>query len=109
MLSEDWNFAHIPLRLSPDAVDEDMCIDSGCGVTLADKPWLLALSPHVEVREIISPLCVKGLDSTMHDTDEHVSILMYIPASKKEIKVLCRIYREIYFVKKFESRHVDRQ
>ena len=94
-----WNYARILIRLLLDAIDEQTCIDSGCGVTLADKLWLLALLPQVEIRRMASPLRVKGLGSAMHDTDEYVLVPIYIPATKDDgTEVLCRIMREIHLV-----------
>ena len=94
-----WNYAHISVRLRSEANDEEACMDTGCGVTLADKPWLLTLLPLVDIRRMASPLRVKGLGSAMHDTDEYVLVPIYIPAVRKDgIKVLCRIHREIHLV-----------
>ena len=93
-----WNYAHLLIRLLLEAIDEEICADTGCGVTLADKAWLLALLPHVEIRKMASPLRVKGLGSAMHDTNEYVLIPMYIPATKGDKRVLCRIYREVHLV-----------
>ena len=94
-----WNYAHILVRLLLNAIDEKVCIDTGCGVTLADKPWLLALLPEVEIRRMPKALRVKGLGTAMHDTDEYVLIPMYIPGTKEDgTKVLCRIVREIHLV-----------
>ena len=94
-----WNYAHMLIRLLLDAIDQEICVDSGCGVTLADKPWLLALLPEVEIRRMASPLRVKGLGSAMHDTDEYVLIPMYIPSTKSDgTRVLCHITREVHLV-----------
>ena len=42
---------------------------------------------------------IKDLGSTMHDTDEYILISIYIFIVKKDdIKVFCRIYKEIHFV-----------
>ena len=52
----------------------------------------------MKIRRIASPLRVKDLDLAMHDTNEYVLILIYISTSKNDIKVLCRIFREIHLV-----------
>ena len=94
-----WNYAHILVRMLLTAIDEEVCIDTGCGVTLADKPWLLALLPEVEIRRMPKALRVKGLGTAMHDTDEYVLVPMYLPAVKQDgTRVLCRIVREIHLV-----------
>ena len=94
-----WNYAHILIRLLLDVIDEEICIDIGCGITLADRSWLLELLSHVKIRRITLSLRVKGLGSAMHDTAKYVLISMYISVIKEDdIKVLCRIHREIHLV-----------
>ena len=52
----------------------------------------------MKIRRITSPLRVKGFKSIMHDIDEYILILMYIFIVRNDIKVLCRIYKEIHLV-----------
>ena len=100
-----WNYAHIPVRLLPTATDEEVCIDTGCGVTLAEKPWLLSLLPNVSIRRMSKSLRVKGLGSAMHDTDQYVLTPMLIPGIKEDgTRVLCRILREIHLVDNLKAR-----
>lgn len=100
-----WNYIHILIRLLLDAIDEEVCADTGCGVTLANRSWLLALLPHVEIRRMSSPLCVKGLGSAMHNTNEYVLIPIYFPAFKQDgTRVLCCIVREIHLVHNLKAR-----
>ena len=94
-----WNYAHIPIRLQQQATDEDVCADTGCGVTLAGRLWLRDILPNAKIRKMSSSLRVKGLGSAQHDTSEYVLIPVYIPAVKDDgTKVLCRIKREIHLV-----------
>lgn len=94
-----WNYAHILIKLFLTAIDEEVYINTGCGVTLADRLWLLALLPKVKIRRMPKALRVKGLGIAMHDTDEYVLIPMYIPDVKEDgTKVLCRITREIHLI-----------
>ena len=95
-----WNYAHFPLRFVPTAAqNEEGCADSGTGVSLADKQWLLSLLPDVQIRKMTSSLRVKGLGSAMHDTDEYVLIPMYLPGVKTDgNKALACVTREIHLV-----------
>ena len=93
-----WNYAHILIRLLIDAIDQEISIHTGGGVTPADRPWFLAQLSQVEIRRMASPLRVKGLGSAMHDTDEYVLIPTYTPAVKDGVDILCRVFREIHLV-----------
>lgn len=100
-----WNYAHIPVRLLSTVTDEEVCIDTGCGVILAEKPWLLSLFPNVSIRRMSKSLRVKGLGSTMHDTDQYVLTPMLISGIKEDgIRVLCRILREIHLIDNLKAR-----
>ena len=58
----------------------------------------------MKIRRITSLLRVKDLDSTIHDTNEYILILMYISTSKKDdIKILYRIFREIYLINNLKT------
>ena len=58
----------------------------------------------MKIRRITSSLRVKNLDSTIHDIDEYVLILMYISASRKnDIEILYRIFREIYLISNLKT------
>ena len=53
----------------------------------------------MKIRRIASLLRVKGLNSTIHDINEYILMLIYISSSKKDdIKILCRIFREFYLI-----------
>ena len=57
----------------------------------------------MKIRRIILFLRVKGLNSAIHDTNEYILILIYISISKNDIKVLCRIIKEIYLVSNLKT------
>lgn len=99
-----WNYARFSLRFQPTSKDEEGCADTGTGVTLADKSWMLRQIPDLEIKKMSSSLRVKGLGSSMHNTDEYVLVPMYLPAKKEDgVKVLCCIRREIHLVKDLKA------
>ena len=57
----------------------------------------------MKIRRITSLLRVKGLNSAIHDINEYILILIYISASKDDIKVLYRIFRETYLVSNLKA------
>ena len=94
-----WNYAHVAIRLFPKTIDIEVCIDTGCGITLADRTWLLSLLPEVLICRMSKSLRVKGLGSAMHDTDQYVLTPMFISGIKGNgVNMLCRILREIHLV-----------
>ena len=58
----------------------------------------------MKIRRITLSLRVKGLNLAIYDTNEYILILIYISISKKDdIKVLCRIFREIHLVSNLKA------
>ena len=95
-----WTYAKISARLLPDANDVDVCIDSGCGVTLIDRAWLLSILPEVKILKMASPLKVRGLGTSKHETSEYVTSPVYLPAVDKNTdkKILACVRREVHIV-----------
>ena len=81
-----------------DAINKQTCIDSGYNITLADRLWLLALLPQVEIRKIALLLRIKGLGLLIYNTDKYILVLIFIPIIKDGVPILYRILREIYLV-----------
>ena len=57
----------------------------------------------MKIRRIILSLRVKDLNLAMHDTNEYILILMYISTSKNDVKILYRIFREIYLISNLKT------
>ena len=63
-----------------------------------NKLYLLTLLSLIKIRKITSSLYIKDFELTMHDINKYVLILIYIFVIKNNVKILNRIYKNIYFV-----------
>ena len=52
---------------------------------------------------MMSFLYIKNLKSTMHDINKYILISIYIFIVKNDIKILCRIYKEIHFINNLKA------
>lgn len=94
-----WNYAMAKVRLSQTEEDDDVCLDTDCGVTLIDRLWLMKLLPQVVISRMSSPLKVRGVGSSQHETSEYIITSSYFPGvDEGGNKVLACIRREIHVV-----------
>ncbi len=54
--------------------------------------------PELKVAKMASPLKVRGVGSTKHETDEYVSVTIYFPGQKERKEALAFITRELHLV-----------
>ena len=94
-----WNYAMAKVRLTKIGEEDDVCLDTGCGVTLVDRLWLMRLLPLAAISKMSSPLKVRGVGSSQHETSEYVITPCYFPGIDEQGNdVLACIRREIHIV-----------
>ena len=67
------------IKLSPRAIAELVCVDTGCSVTLIDRSFLQSQLPNHKILRKASPLVVRGIGSNRHTTAEYVNLDIYVP------------------------------
>lgn len=94
-----WNYAMAKVRLTETGADDNVCLDTGCGVTLIDRLWLANLLPKVKISKMASPLRVRGVGSSQHETSEYLVTPCYFPGIDDHgNRVLACARREIHIV-----------
>ena len=87
------------VRLTKAGCDDDVCLDTGCGVTLIDRVWLTKLLSNAILAKMASPLRVQGVGFLQHETSEYLVTPCYFPGIDKHgNKVLACVRREIHIV-----------
>ena len=69
------------IKLTPRAIAELVCWDTGCSVTLIDRAFLQEQLPKHQILLKDSPLVVRGIGSNQHTTAEYVNLNIYVPGS----------------------------
>ena len=75
----NWHYVVGKIMLHPQGPVRDICIDTGCSVTVADQKFMEANLPHAEIRTMASPTIVKGLGKAKHKVNQFVHTAMYLP------------------------------
>lgn len=77
-----WTYLHLFIRL-PSSAESDICGDTNCNKTMADRQWLQQNYPHLEIRKRASPLQLHRIGTRIHESNDY--ILMNLQFSGKHI------------------------
>lgn len=105
-----WNYLEAQIQFSPSALEStNICLDTGCGSTLADEAWILSQIPKSEIQHMEVLLQVQGIGSNLHITSKYVFTLIYFLAVDEAGQaILAEIKTEIHIVKDLKARMLIR-
>ena len=90
-------FRIFPLETDPSAT---ACLDTGCGMTLVNKNRLLRQLPHQKIKEMSTPLKVKGIWTSKHKSAQFAEVSFFFPGdSNKRQRVYTSIRCKLHLVK----------
>ena len=96
-----WNWHHVTAKVqcSREGLPQEVCLDTGCPVTLGDRRFLKTHMPHAEVKTMESPSTVKGIGEARHSIAEYVRVPLLLPG-KSDIgePVLAEINVDVHLV-----------
>lgn len=84
-----WTYAIASITLVPQLFSLDLdpvataCLDTGCGVTLIDKAWLLSHLPHQKISIISTSLNVRGIRTSKHKSAQFAALFLYFPGKNE--------------------------
>lgn len=100
-----WSYATTMVALQPAEILNNpdaswsCCLDMGCGVTLVDRTWVLQKFPNVKLSKMSTPLKVKGIGSSRHESDGFaLTALFFMEKDTVGRVVFARIDREMHLV-----------
>ncbi|RYC55019.1 hypothetical protein CHU98_g11190 [Xylaria longipes] len=93
------------LMTSPDSEhQEDICGDTGCTRTLADKAWALANYPNLEIRRRAVPMVIRGIANDEHSTSEYAIINFFFKGVQNGKPTVASFTREITLVNGLQAK-----
>ena len=76
-------------------------------MTLIDRPWLLSELSDVYVAKISTPLKVRGVDTSKHETSEYVTIPIYLPGTDKNSSPILMYFRkELHIINSLRAKMI---
>ena len=65
-----WQYVTAMVRLRQDGPTESICIDTGCTMSIIDREFLQQQLPEATVRQMASPITVRGVGQGTHNCNE---------------------------------------
>ena len=59
----------------------EVCLDTGCSVTLIDRAYLKQALPDANLMKMSAPMPVRGVGNKIIKTDEYVQIEIFVPGA----------------------------
>ena len=72
-----------------------VCLDTGCTMSLIDRQFLLEQCPGVTIYDMASPMEVRGIGSASHNASQFVLVSIYLLGRDRKIAL---IEREVHIV-----------
>ena len=93
-----WQYARVGMAFTPTGPTREVCVDSGCSVTLVDRNFLLENHPQAVLRATTIPINVRGIGAHACKCTEYTSIPFYIPGEKNGKPLIAHFTRYAYVV-----------
>jgi hypothetical protein len=93
-----YHFVTAEIRFSPDTNETQVCLDTGCSVTLIDRLGLESVLPDIEIRTIATPISVSGSGLNKQMSASYVILPIYFAGTKKGKPAIAKFTREAHLV-----------
>ncbi len=90
-----YHYVTGPAQLSLEGPRYEWCFDTGCTMSLIDRQFLREANPDAEIKEMPTPMMVKGIGDRRHNASEYVILKMYLPGGNGAVAL---IERELHIV-----------
>lgn len=94
-----FKYATITGRLQEKGAAADVCLDSGCTMSLVDKGFLQRYAPDAKIQSMASPIVVRGIGPDQHPTSAYVKLSLYLPGKEGRTAVLRRKFHVVEALK----------
>ena len=95
-----WKYATFKVKFSPDldAEENEVSPDTGCGVTLGDRAFLLKQIPNLEIMKMAASLPVRGVGNTIVHTNEYALVAIYVHVTLNGAPRIARLTMEVHII-----------
>ena len=100
----NWHYVTAGIKLSENGATEQVCLDTGCSLTLIDRAFLMEHLPGIKIRTMAVPINVRGIGSDKHATAEYVILPIYLPGESKEGPADAFFEREAHIVEGLKAK-----
>ena len=80
-----YRFATVKVNFKWKGETYEICMDTGCTMSLIDREFLQTLMQVglvIDIKKMPTPMTVRGLGTNQHDASEYACVSIYLPGSK---------------------------
>jgi len=78
-----FRYAELQIRSTPTGEDHDICVDSGCGMTVADEQWFHETFPQAHTATMPTPIRIKGIATDAHISNLYSVVTIFVPGQRQ--------------------------
>ena len=93
-----YHYCTVQVKLAADKEAVDVCLDTGCHISLVDREFLLQQIPELKLKKMASPIFVKGIGSNRHVTDEFAVLMLHFPGKHAGVAATGIVKQEVHVV-----------
>jgi hypothetical protein len=82
--SQTWKYVMAKARFAEDASHEDICIDTGCTMSIIDRLFLKKVLPEAQPTKV-SMIPIRGIGKTVQKCDEYVTFTLFLPGRHRRL------------------------
>ena len=100
-----WHYVTALIALSTNATPTDLCLDTGCTMTLIDRKFLHEQTPNTRIKYLDSTIAVRGVGAGKHHTNEFAVVNLYLSGTHPDgSNAVAVITREAHVVDDLNAR-----
>ena len=99
-----WHYATVEAKFTVDGSSSDLCVDTGCTMSLVDRSFLQRNAPHAVISQMTSTVEVRGIGSVLHKSKDFAIIdLLFTGAKPTGASAIASIQCELHIVENLKA------
>ncbi|RKF74956.1 hypothetical protein GcM1_236010 [Golovinomyces cichoracearum] len=78
-----YKYATTKAKIIENCLPQDICLDTGCTMSLIDEEFLIQQSPQAKVMSLVRAIPVSGIGKNVHYCDKFVRLTIFFPGETK--------------------------
>jgi len=79
-----FRYAELQIRSTVTGQDHNICVDSGCGMTVPDEQWFRETFPQAHTATMPAPIRIKGIASDAHLSNLYSVVTIFVPRRRQD-------------------------
>lgn len=88
-----WHYAVVRAGLTLQDTTAELCVDTGCNMSLIDRAFLKRLVPNCTITQYEQAIPVRGIGERIHNCSEYATFDLYIPGTVNGQPAIAQITR----------------